>query len=195
MKLKHLSILFFFVVANAYSQSTATLKSAMQQLYEANYLMDFETIAQLSYPNMVEKTGKEAFLEETEHHYENEQYRLRYQLQIVPFQFGPIKKVKEKSFCLVTVRTPKRYFYESKLTPEAAATKKEWLQATNNTKEVTFEPNRNSFNVKMINTFIAVYDENTNSAWKFFNLDIPEQKTAFNDIFDEETQQIIGLKK
>ena len=185
MKLKHLSILFFFVVANAYSQSVTTLKSAMQQLYEANYLMDFETIAQLSYPNMVEKTGKEAFLEQTEQFYENDTYRQRYQLQTVPFQFGPITKIGNQWFCVVTVRIPKRYFFEEKLTEEKAAEKRTWLQRVNQTKDVIFEPNRNSFNVKMIATFIAVYNENTNGNWRFFNFDFTEQKTTFEQLFDE----------
>lgn len=185
MKLKHLSILFFFVVANAYSQSTATLKSAMQQLYEANYLMDFETIAQLSYPNMVEKTGKEAFLEQTEQFYENATYRQRYQLQTVPFQFGPITKIGNQWFCVVTVRIPKRYFFEEKLTEEKAAEKRTWLQQINQTKDVIFEPNRNSFNVKMIATFIAIYNENTKGNWRFFNFDFTEQQTTFEQLFDE----------
>ncbi|PJE43948.1 MAG: hypothetical protein CUR32_04235 [Flavobacterium sp.] len=185
MKLKHLSILFFFVVVNAYSQSATTLKSAMQQLYEANYLMDFETIAQLSYPNMVEKTGKEAFLEQTEQFYENDTYRQRYQLQTVPFQFGPITKIGNQWFCVVTVRIPKRYFFEEKLTEEKAAEKRTWLQRVNQTKDVIFEPNRNSFNVKMIATFIAVYNENTNGNWRFFNFDFTEQKTTFEQLFDE----------
>jgi|APLak6261690433_1056193.scaffolds.fasta_scaffold06719_2 hypothetical protein len=185
MKLKHLSILFFFVVANAYSQSVTTLKSAMQQLYEANYLMDFETIAQLSYPNMVEKIGKEAFLEQTEQFYENDTYRQRYQLQTVPFQFGPITKIGNQWFCVVTVRIPKRYFFEAKLSEEKALEKKTWLQEMNQTKDVTFEPNRNSFNVKMIATFIAVYNENTNGNWRFFNFDFTEQKTTFEQLFDE----------
>lgn len=185
MKLKHLSILFFFVVANAYSQSVTTLKSAMQQLYEANYLMDFETIAQLSYPNMVEKTGKEAFLEQTEQFYENDTYRQRYQLQTVPFQFGPITKIGNQWFCVVTVRIPKRYFFEAKLSEEKALEKKTWLQEMNQTKDVTFEPNRNSFNVKMIATFIAVYNENTNGNWRFFNFDFKEHQTAFEQLFDE----------
>lgn len=185
MKPKHLSILFFFVIGNAFSQSTDSLKKTMQQLYEANYLMDFETIAQLSYPNMVEKTGKGAFLEQTEQFYENETYRQRYQLQSVPFQFGPITKIGNQSFCVITVRIPKRYFFEAKLTEEKALEKKTWLQEINQTKDVTFEPNRNSFNVKMIATFIAVYNESTNGNWRFFNFDFTEQQTTFEQLFDE----------
>lgn len=182
------NILFFcllFTGLIGYAQSTESLKKAMQQLYEANYLMDFETIAQLSYPKMVDQIGKTAFLEKTELFYENETYRQRYQLQSVPFQFGPITKIGTQSFCVITVRIPKRYFYEAKLTTEKASEQKAWLQEINQTKDVTFEPNRNSFNVKMFNTFVAVYDENTNGNWRFFNFDFTEQQTAFETLFDE----------
>jgi hypothetical protein len=185
MKKNILLLCLFFTGLLAHAQDTASLKRTMQQLYEANYLMDFETIAQLSYPNMVEKTGKEAFLEQTEQFYENETYRQRYQLQTVPFQFGPITKIGNQSFCVITVRIPKRYFFEAKLTEEKAAEKRTWLQQINQTKDVTFEPNRNSFNVKMIATFIAVYNENTNGNWRFFNFDFTEQQTTFEQLFDE----------
>jgi hypothetical protein len=195
MKLKHLALLFFFITFNCISQSTETLKTSAQKLYEANFLMDFETIVQLSYPKMVEQIGKETLLERTELHYENEVYRLRYQLQSVPLQYAPIKKINEKSFCVITIRIPKRYFFESKLTLEQAAEKKTWLQEVNNTKEVTFEPNRNSFNVKKISTYIAVFDETTNGEWKFFNFDNPEQLAAFQPIFDENVKTALGLNK
>jgi hypothetical protein len=194
MKMKLITI-FIACCLTGYSQNNVALKTAMQQLYEANFLMDFETIAQYSYPEMVSKSGKENFLQQTELHYENEEYRLRYQLQSVPFQLGAIQKIGGKSFCVISIRTPKRYFFERKLTVEEANAKKAWLQEINNTKEVTFEPNRNSFNVKMVNTFVAVYDESIINTWTFFNLDIPEQKTAFKQLFNEETQQTLGLKK
>jgi len=192
MKLK---LLFIFITFNSFSQSIETLKSATQKLYDANYLMDFEGIAKLSYPKMVEQIGKAVFLEKTELHYENETYRLRYQLQTVPLQFGSVKQVSGKSFCVITIRIPKRYFFENKLTSEQAGEKKTELQEVNNTKDVIFEPNRNSFNVKKNSTYIAVFDETTNGEWKFFNFDNPEQLDAFQSIFDENVKRALGLNK
>ena len=185
MKRNILLLFFLFTGLLSAAQSTESLKKTMQQLYEANYLMDFETIAQLSYPKMIDQIGKTIFLEKTELFYENETYRQRYQLQSVPFQFGPITTIGTQSFCVITVRIPKRYFFEAKLSAEQALEKKTWLQEMNQTKDVTFEPNRNSFNVKMIATFIAVYDENTSGNWRFFNFDFTEQQTAFEQLFDE----------
>lgn len=195
MKLKRLAFLFFFITFNSFSQSIETLKTSAQKLYEANFLMDFEEIVQLSYPPMVANIGKEVLLEKTELHYENEAYRLRYQLPTVPLQYGQTKQINGKSFCVITIRIPKRYFFEAKLTSEEAAAKKVELQEVNNTKDVTFEPNRNSFNVKKMTTYVAVWDETTNGEWKFFNFDNAEQLTAFNALFDETVKRALGLNK
>lgn len=194
MKSKYLSCLLLLFAFNGFSQSTEKLKTSAQNLYEANYLMDFETIVNLSYLPMVNQIGKEVMLEKTELHYENEEYRLRYQLPTVPLQFGPTKLLNDKSFCVITVRIPKRYFFEAKLTTEQATEKKTWLQEVNNTKDVTFEPTRNSFNVKKITTFIAVFDETTHSEWKFFNFDNPEQLASFSSLFDENVKRALGIK-
>jgi len=195
MKPKFFSLILLFITFNSFSQSLETLKSATQKLYEANYLMDFEGISKMSYPKMVENIGEATFLEKTELHYENETYRLRYQLQSVPLQFGPIKKLNGKSFCVITIRIPKRYFFEAQLTSEEATAKKIELQEVNNTKDVTFEPNRNSFNFKKISTYVAVFDESTIGEWKFFNFDNPEQLAAFQSIFDENVKSALGLNK
>lgn len=194
MKSKYLSCLLLLFAFNGFSQSTEKLKTAAQNLYEANYLMDFETIVNLSYLPMVNQIGKEVMLEKTELHYENEEYRLRYQLPTVPLQLGPIKQLNGKSFSVITIRIPKRYFFEAQLTSEQATEKKNWLQEVNHTKDVTFELTRNSFNVKKITTFIAVFDETTDGEWKFFNFDNQEQLVSFSSLFDENVKRALGIK-
>ena len=155
--------------------------------------MDFEGVVSYSYPKMIEVFGADKMLENIEKNYENDEYRLRFQLETVPFQFGEIKKIEDKSFCVITCRNPMRYFFEAKLTNETAAVKTDWLKDINKTKEVTFEPNRNSFNVKKITTFVAVMDETTNNQWKFFNLDDINQLAAFKTLFGESIKKELGL--
>lgn len=193
MKAKFFSFLFLLTVVNCFSQSTEALKKSTQELYKANFLMDFEGIEKLSYPKMVENIGHDTFLEKTEQHYENEAYRLRYQLENMPIPSGTIKKISNQSFCVINVRIPKRYFFEKKLTTEEAAEKKLWLQEINKTKEVTFEPNRNSFNVKKTTTYLAIYDESTNGQWKFINFDNPEQVLYFEANFEEAIKKELQL--
>jgi hypothetical protein len=66
MKLKQIPFLLLLITFNSFSQSLEALKSSAQKLYEANFLMDFEGIANLSYPKMVDNMGKTVFLEKTE---------------------------------------------------------------------------------------------------------------------------------
>ncbi len=190
---KTFSIVLLIIGVSGFSQSTENLKTSIKKLYEANYLMDFETIVSYSYPKMEETIGSEILLEKLEKHYENEEYRLRLQLETVPFLFGPIQKLKGKSFCVITFRNPIRYTFETKLTSETASVKSEWLKEINNTKEVTFEPKRNSFNVRKKTTIVAVADETTNNQWKFFNLDDAFQNESFQSIFGESLKKELGL--
>ena len=192
MKNKFSILLLFFSVV-AFSQSTESLKIATKKYYEANYLMDFETIVSLSHPLMVQTIGKDLLLEKLDKYYENEEYRLREQLETLPFQYGMVKKIEGKSFCVITFRNPMRYFFETKLTTETAADKANWLKQINKSKEVTFEPKRNSFNVKRTSTYLAVMDETNIKEWKFFNLDDANQLASFQTIFGESIKKELGL--
>lgn len=188
-----LSILLLFFSIVTFSQSTESLKIATKKYYEANYLMDFETIVSLSHPLMVKTIGKDLLLEKLDKYYENEEYRLREQLETLPFQYGMVKKIEGKSFCVITFRNPMRYFFESKLTTETAADKANWLKQINKSTEVTFEPKRNSFNVKRTTTYLAVMDKTTINEWKFFNLDDANQLASFQTIFGESIKKELGL--
>ena len=190
---KQITFIFLFLSIFALSQSTESLKVATTKFYEANYLMDFETIVSLSHPEMVNAIGKDIILENLEKYYENNEYRLREQLEILPFQYGAIKKIEGKSFCVITFRNPMRYFFETKLTTETAEQKGIWLKQINKTKDVTFEPKRNSFNVKRISTYVAVMDETTNNEWTFFNLDDANQLASFQTFFGESVKKELGL--
>jgi hypothetical protein len=192
MKNKFSILLLFFSIVT-FSQSTESLKIATKKYYEANYLMDFETIVSLSHPLMVQTIGKDLLLEKLDKYYENEEYRLREQLETLPFQYGMVKKIEGKSFCVITFRNPMRYFFETKLTTETAADKANWLKQINKSKEVTFEPKRNSFNVKRTTTYLAVMDETTINEWKFFNLDDANQLASFQTIFGESIKKELGL--
>jgi len=192
MKNKFSTLLLFFSIV-AFSQSTESLKIATKKYYEANYLMDFETIVSLSHPLMVQTIGKDLLLEKLDKYYENEEYRLREQLETLPFQYGMVKKIEGKSFCVITFRNPMRYFFETKLTTETAADKANWLKQINKSKEVTFEPKRNSFSVKRTTTYLAVMDETTIKEWKFFNLDDDNQLAFYQTIFGESMKKELGL--
>jgi len=196
MKTKLLSILLLLIAFKSISQNVTQLLATTKQLYTANYEMDFETIISLSYPKMVETIGKEVMLDQLDKSYQNEMYRLRYQLETVPFITSKIQKIGNQSFCVITCRNPVRYFFEEKIPNETVALMHAtMLEGINNNKEVVFEPKRNSFNVKRNTTYLAVFDETTNGDWKFFNLDDDNQKAVFQTLFDEKTKTALGLNK
>ncbi|MEO5775968.1 MAG: hypothetical protein ABIQ27_03630 [Flavobacterium sp.] len=189
-----ITLFFLFLSIAAFSQSTESLKVATAKLYEANYLMDFDVLVYLAYPKLTEsKTEKDTTLDELDLAYQNGDYRMRLQLEKVSFQFGTIKKLDAKSFCIITFRNPIRYFFETKLTDKTVAETKAWLQEINHTKDVIFEPGRNSFNVKKTTTYVAVMDDNTNKEWKFFNFDISTQQQLFKILFPKNIQKALGL--
>jgi len=193
MKIKLLLSLFILITAMGFAQNSMQLMAGIKKLYTANYEMDFETIASLSYPGMVDRIGKDKLIAELDHCFQNEVYRYRYQLEMVPFITHQTQKIGTQSFCIISCRNPVRYFFEKKLTDEEAVVKSTWLQEFTNSKEVLFEPKRNSFTIRRTTTFLAIMDETTSGQWKFINLDDAIQVAAAQSLFDENTKKQLGL--
>lgn len=193
MKSKLLVLLYVLMTQSSISQTLDHLKLETLNYFEAHFLMDFETIVNASYPKMVETFTKEKMLVTVENRFENEEHRLRFQLQTIPLTYSKITTLAGQSFCIISGRNPLRYFFETKLNTQTAAEKAEWLKQVNRSQEVTFEPKRNSFNVRRTTTFIAVADASTAQKWKFFNLDDPLQYQAFKTLFDETILKALGL--
>lgn len=192
--MKNYILLFIIIPFTTFSQSKLELQNAITKLHQANFLMEFEDIAQLTYPKVYEADGKSAFLEKLDTDFQNDDYRMRLQLEKVPFLFSEFKTIGAQTFCVVRSRNPKRYTFEKKLTATKAEEKKTWLQEKEKTQNVTFEPNRNSFNVRSESIYVAVFDAETMGEWKFFNLDDAFQSNAFNTLFDDTIKNSLGLQ-
>ena len=159
MKTKILSLLFFLFSIISFSQTLEELKMDTKKIYDANYYMVFEDIANLTYPKIVESIGENAYLDKLSLDYENKEYRMRLQLIDPVFQYSAIKKIEGKTFCVITYKNPVRYFYEDPLNANSIAQKTAFLKEINKNALITFEPKRNSFNVRRNSKFIAVCDE------------------------------------
>ena len=192
MKTKTL-FLFILFSLSSFSQSIEKLKAETKKIYDANYTMDFDVIALLSYPKIIETIGKDAFLDQLDADYQNEEYRMRLELVTPVYNYSEIKKIEGKTFCVITYRNPIRYFFENKLTADTAAKKVTWLKERNTAQEVIFELKRNSINVKRTSKFIAIADETTGNEWRFFNFDDINQRRIFTEIFSESTKKELGF--
>ena len=193
MKTTLFSLLFVCTNAVAISQTLESLKPEALKFYEGQYYMDFNEVSTLTYPKIIEKSGKENFTKTLDLEYQNTDYRKRLQLVRPVFQYSPVKKIDGMSFCVVTYKNPTRYFFEQKLTPETAAQKTAELKQSFKATEVIFEPVRNSINVKYIAKLIAVADSSTENQWKFFNFDDPAQEEMFRNLFNENIKKALGL--
>ena len=188
-----LFFLLFLLSSSSFAQSIDQLKIATKKIYDANYTMDFETVAQLTYPQIVTAIGKDKLLEKLDTDYQNEAFRMRLELVTPVFIYAPIKKIANRSFVVVSYKNPVRYFFENKLNPTIAAEKVTELRKKNQTQDVTFEPKRNSFNVRRISKLIAISDETTSGYWKFYNLDDEVQRQFFDTTFDITVKKELGL--
>ncbi|HMK07164.1 MAG TPA: hypothetical protein VK476_06520 [Flavobacterium sp.] len=192
MKTK-LFALLFLTSLTGFSQSFEKLKSETKKIYDGNYTMDFEMVANLTYPKIYEEKGRTTFIDKLDTDYQNDEYRMRLELETVIFLYSEMKKAAGKNFYIITYKNPTRFFFENKLDAATAAVKASALKENTQSNDVTFEPKRNSFNVRRNSKFIAVSDESTNLEWKFFNMDDPFQRKAFETIFNTDVKKELGL--
>jgi hypothetical protein len=192
MKTKLIALLLL-TTATSFSQSMESLMANTKKLYDANYNMDFDAVANLTYPKIYELKGKTAFTEKLDADYQNDEFRMRLELVTPMFLYSELKKIEDKSFYIISYRNPIRYFFEKKLDTDSAAKKVTWLKENNNASDVIYEPKRNSINVKRNSKYIAVSDESTNGEWKFFNFDDQSQRQSFEALFKADVKKALGL--
>jgi hypothetical protein len=193
MKSKVYIIILLLVSCFSFSQTLEKLKVETKKIYDANYTMDFETIANLTYPKILEQLGKEKFLEKLDSDYQNVEYRMRLQVVTPVFQYGEMKKIEGKTYCVIPYKNPVRYFYETKLDSNTSLVQANMLREKDQTKDVTFEPKRNSFNVRRISKLIAIADQSTGNDWKFFNIDDVAQRQLFESLVEDSVKKQLGL--
>ena len=193
MKSKTFLLLLLLVSCFSSAQTLEKLKAETKKIYDANYTMDFDAITSLTYPKLVEQLGKSKFVDKLDQDYQNENYRMRLQLVTPIFQYGDIKKIGDATYCVISYKNPVRYFYETKLDSNTSLMQANKLREKDQTKEVTFEPKRNSFNVRRISKLIAIADATTGNEWRFFNMDDVEQRLLSNNILDDAVKKQLGL--
>ena len=193
MKSRPYILLLLLASCYTFSQTIEKLKAETKKIYDANYSMDFDAVANLTYPAVVEHFGRSKFIDKLDNDYQNEKYRMRVQLEKMVFQYGEIQKIDGKMYCVITYRNPARYFYETKLDSNTSLVEANFLREKDQTRDVTFEPKRNSFNVRRISKLIAIADARTKNDWKYLNMDDVEQRALSKNILDDAVKKQLGL--
>lgn len=191
---KALALLLLTALPQLQAQTLENLKIQTKQLYDANYHMDFEPLAELTYPAVVTQLGgKIKFLEQVDQDYQNSNYRRRLQLVAPTFNYGAISNVGDAKVCVIDYRNPTRFFFEKKLDPTSGLKTANDLKASEQATETIYEPKRNTINVKKISKIIAISDESTKGFWRFINLDDPDQIKAAQAVLNENLKKELGL--
>ena len=189
LKIVFLSFLFTYSISSI-AQDKESLKIEALKAYKASVSMDYDAIFETTYPKVFEIIPKESMKKMFEQMMENEDFSIKL-IEVEPqFSFGEIKKVGDKSFCLIDHNSVMNMQFK-KPVEEDSQTMIGLFKSSMDTKNVTFDKANNLFRIELRSTLIGVSDATTNNKWKFLNKD--KENKLFNMIFDEKTQTALGL--
>ena len=183
-----LLLLFSFVT---FSQTLESLKKDTKKMYEATYVMDFETVLNYTHPKVLEMVTREQMIKVLNNSFENENFKVRLVNENPTFTFSEITKIEGKTLCLITYTNAMRMTFEKKITPENAEALLKSFKESDEYKTLIFEQERNSFFLEGKTTMIAVAEDSTKNEWKFVNYS--KSNTLSKTIFGDETLQLLGF--
>jgi hypothetical protein len=179
----HLVVQLLFFGFFGFSQSSP--QTAAKQLYEAIYNIDIDAVLVLSGLEFTPDRYK--ILDEV---FQNEATKLRYSLTNAAFQVGEIKEIAGVNWCHIQYRNTIRVTYFSKLTDQQIADVKAELEKNFNTKQVTFEKQRQSFLIVYRASFVAKQQSNT---WQIFVADGSLMTDLFEPCLPAEVKSTLGI--
>ena len=181
--------IFTLQVITGFAQDMTRLKSGALKSYKAGVAMDFNNIFETTYPKLFDIISKAEMKVMVPEVLENEQYIIKY-VEVDPkFNFGKIKNIEDKNFCVIKHNNVFIMTFKSPVddVKEMTDTFKKILNAD----VMTFDKKTNSFRVESKATMIGIPDDITNNEWKFMTLDANNQ--IFPMIFNEKIQKELGI--
>lgn len=184
-----IAVLFILTSLTTFAQDLNTLKTEALKAYKAASNMDYDQIFETTYPKVFDIVPKESMKGMFEQMMKNEQYSIQL-IEVLPeFTFGDIKKIDNKTFCLVDHNNVMEMTFKEPM--EDAEMMIDIFKTNMDAKEVTYDKTKNAFTIKLRSTLIAVADDLTNQKWKFLNKD--KDNKLFSMIFDENIKTSLGL--
>lgn len=187
---KTITLIVLLISFCNYAQNIESLKINAQKIYDYTAKQDFNGILDLSYPKLFTIAPRETMLKVLESSFNgNSDFKIKLITVDPNFQFGEIKKIENKTFCIIKHNNAMTMTFTEKIeTPDMYINLfKESMKAS----EVTFDEKTNSINIKLISTMIAVADDTTNNEWRFLNDD--KSGKIFTLIFNDNIKKELGL--
>lgn len=195
--------LLLFYGSNSVSQTIENLKilpglnelaKQTKKIHDANYTMDFDPLADLTYPAIVAQLGgREKFIVHLDSDYQNGEFRKRIQIEHPVFQYSEIKKTEDQNICVITYYNPIRYFIEAPMDATSGPIKAAELQKIEQATQAIYEPKRNTINVKRQTKLVAIADATTNYQWKFIDVSDASQRKIIDLVLNENIKKEFGL--
>lgn len=193
--------LLLFYGSHSVSQSIENLKippglnelaKQTKKIHDANYTMDFEPLADLTYPAIVAQLGgREKFIAHLDSDYQNGEFRKRIQIENPVFQYSE-KKTEDQNICVITYYNPIRYFIEAPMDATSGPIKAAEIHKTEQATQAIYEPKRNTINVKRQTKLLAIADATTNYQWKFIDLSDASQRKIIDLVLNENIKKELG---
>lgn len=181
--------LFTLQVITGFAQDMTNLKSEALKSYKAAVAMDFNTIFETTYPKFFDIISKDQMKEMVPGMLDNEQFTIKY-VEVDPkFNFGKIKKLEDKTFCVIEHKNVFIMTFKSPV--EDVKEMSDTFKKIMNADVMTFDKKTNSFRVESKATLIGIADEVTDNKWKFITKD--QNNELFPMIFNEKIQKELGL--
>jgi hypothetical protein len=187
---KYLSILLFLLAFNGFSQSIESLKAKTLKLYDASYTMDFETIADLTYPKIFNNLDRETIIKAMDEMFQNDIMKVRFVYPTVTFNYSPVKTIDGQKFCIIRYKNAMRLTFEEKIPEDRVDTLLKLMKQEKKYETVVFEENRNSFLATGNAILIAISDSVSKNEWTFVNYD---NEDLFGTLFEKNLKTELGL--
>lgn len=189
---KFFSFLFIIISVATFSQTLEGLKADTKKMYDASYIMDFESVLNYTHPKVFETVTREQMVKALNDSFENENFKIRLVHVNPTFTYSELKKIDDKSLCVITYTNAIRMTLVEKITPEKAEKLLNSFKQSEQYKTLIFEKERNSFFLEGKATMIAVAEESTKNEWKFVNYTSSKEKMA-ESILGENIMKALGF--
>lgn len=187
---KNITFLILFISFYNYAQNIDALKVNANKVYDCTTKQDFNCILDLSYPKLFSIAPRETMLKVLESSFGgNPDFKIKMIIVDPNFQFGEIKKIENKTFCVIKHNNAMTMTFTEKIeTPDMYIS---LFKESMKTDDITFDEKTNSINIKLISTVVAVADSTTNNEWRFLNDD--KSGKLFSLIFNDNIKKELGL--
>lgn len=187
-------IILFFVCSSllSYSQTKEILKSEVQKMYTATLTMNYDAIISYTYPKLFDLINEDEMKTILQTTFDNETMTIRIVNENPTFNYGELKKIEDKTVCLIDYQNAMRMTFTEKLNNEEAQEMRTSFLDTGEFHTVTFDNKTNSFLIEGKSYIIAITDALTKGEWKFLNYSKNQNEIAKN-LLGEKTMLELGF--